>query len=213
MAETTLKKHTVTAETLKNLLFKSAVVYKNFEINETGYTGSTMGATKGGIEYNHEQEYGEVELDGAMVSVKGGQIKFGESCEVSMNVTEFTEGVVVDAMHLVLDDEYDGTRFNKYKTKSTLTDDDYLENIAVVGTLTSDKDIIMVIENPICLGALQLQTEDKKQATYKINYKCTASVEQTDLNHLPIYYYFPKEETTPTNQSLDGEELEETPTV
>lgn len=193
MGKTGLKKHNVTAESLNNLMFGAGAFYKNLKlpVEDSGtWTGTPLGATSGGGGVNITPEYTPVELDGATVFVKNGHVKTGEVANMKMNMTEFTLGVVKDVLHLVEDAEKAVKGFKCLKTKAMLDEADYLENIAFVGRLLDGRDVVVIMENAICTGALELETENKKQGTYEITYECTANIEQDDLEHLPVYVYF-----------------------
>lgn len=191
-----LKTHGITADTPKKLLFSAAVFYKNLKYEaEKGWGGTVFGATSGGTKILITPEYTPVELDGASVAVRGGQIKTGEKATVEANVTEFSEGIIVDTLHLV---EKEGETINGYKcyvSKRSLDDEDYLENIGVVGTLVSGEQIIVILPNALITSAFEVDTKNKTQATYAITAECHATFEQEDLEHLPYEIYYPQ---TPT---------------
>lgn len=186
-----LKSHGITAETPKNLLFSAAVLYKNLKWSETQWQGTVLGATSGGTKVSIAQEYMDAELDGATVKIKGAKNKVGEEASATGNFTEITEGILVDALHLekVTDPTVKG--FSHYKTKSLLVDEDYLENIGIVGTLNDGRQCIVIMENALCTSAFELDTKNKTQATYECVFECHATFEQDALNYLPIHIYFP----------------------
>lgn len=188
-----LKKHGISAITLGNLMFSAGTYYRNLKLTSDTWSGTVLGATSGGGGVTIEPTYESVELDGAHVAIKGGKIKTGEVGKIKMNMTEFTEGVIVPALHLVKSSTQDGEDYTKYETKSMLEDSDYDENIAFVGNLTDGRFAIVIMENALCISALELDPEDKKQATFEFEYECHAEVdENSNLDKLPIYVYFPK---------------------
>ena len=187
-----LKSHAITAETPKNLMFGAGVFYKNLTYTAEAWSGTVVGATSGGGKFNISQEYLDAELDGATVKVKGAKNKVGETATMDMNLTEFTEGVVVDALHLVEDTSESVTGYKKYQTKALLEDDDYLENIAFVGTLNDGRQIIVIMENALCTSAFEVETKNKTQAVYACTFECHGTFEQDDLMHLPVFIYFPQ---------------------
>lgn len=187
-----LKKHGITSATLENLMFSAGVYYKNLKWASNAWTGTPLGATSGGGKLNIEPEYVDAELDGATVAVKGAKQKLGEAGSMEINMTEFAEGLITEALHLEKDSSKTVTGFNVYKTKAALTDDDYLENIAFVGNLVDGRFVIVVMENSICTSALELEPKNKTQATFALTYECTADVSQDDLTVLPIWVYFPQ---------------------
>ena len=190
-----LKSHGINSTTTENLLFSAGAIYKNLKYEEeTGWNGTVLGATNGGITLSITPEYVDAEMDGASVPVKGAKIKVAETATMESNMTEFSEGVIKDSLHLEEDTTASITGYKKYISKRSISNDDYLENIAYVGTLVSGKQIIVILPNAICTSALELQGQNKTQATYTITFECTASFEQDDLEHLPYEIYYPQDE-------------------
>ena len=188
-----LKTHGITAETPEKLLFSAAVIYKNLKYEaEKGWAGTVLGATSGGTKIIITPEYTPAELDGASVSVKGAKIKTGEVANAEANVTEFSEGIIVDALHLVEDEGKTVNGYKCYKSKRSLDDEDYLENIGVVGTLVSGKQVIVILPNALITSAFEVETKNKEQATFAITAECHATFEQDDLEHLPYEIYYPQ---------------------
>lgn len=195
-----LKTHGITEKTPENLLFSAGAIYKNLSYEEfKGWTGTVLGATNGGITLAITPEYADAEMDGATVPVKGAKIKVSETATMESNMTEFSEGVIKESLHLIEDTSQSVTGYKKYIIKRSITQDDYLKNIAYVGTLVGGKQIIVILPNAICTSALKLQGQNKTQATYTITFECSASFEQDDLEHLPYEIYYPQDEVTPTN--------------
>ena len=188
-----LKTHGITENTPNNLLFSAGAIYKNLEYNsETGWSGTVLGATNGGIKFSITPEYVNAELDGASVSVKGTKIKVSETATMESNMTEFSEGIIKESLHLVEDTSSSITGYKKYISKRSLELNDYLKNISYVGALVSGQQIIVILPNAICTSALEVQGQNKTQATYTITFECTASFEQDDLEHLPYEIYYPQ---------------------
>jgi len=187
-----LKTHGITANSVKNLMFSSGAIYKNLEYTDNGWSGTVLGATNGGIKFSVTPEYVNAELDGASVSVKGAKIKVSETATLESNMTEFSENVIKDSLHLVEDTTATVTGYKKYISKRSLSDSDYLTNIAYVGALVSGEQIIVILPNAICTSALEVQGQNKTQATYTITFECTATFEQDDLEHLPYAIYYPQ---------------------
>lgn len=196
--ETGLKTHGITEATLQNLMFSAGAYYKNLKVptsEQTTWTGTPLGATSGGGGLTVEPEYLTAELDGATVTVKGATQKVGEVGKMKINLTELTEGLIADTLHLKEDATANVNGFKKYETRALITDDDYLDNIAFVGKLVDGRQVIVIMENAICLSAFELDTKDKEQAVFELEMTCTADINQDDLNHLPIHIYFPQVES------------------
>lgn len=159
----------------------------------TGWYGQILGATSGGGKVTIEPEYLDPEVDGATVLVRGLKQKVAETASMEVNLTEFKEGLIVDALHLVEDKQANVTGYKKYISKRSLSDSDYLDNVAFVGTKVNGEQIIIIFPNAIITGAFELEGKNKEQATYTVTAECTASFEQDDLEHLPYEIYYPSQ--------------------
>lgn len=191
MSDYALKTHGITADTPKNLLFSAGTFYKNLEYKTDTWVGDILGATSGGGKLSITPEYVDAELDGATVAVKGAKFKVGETASIEANFTEIMEGRVVEALHLQEDTTKTVTGYKIFKSKAILNDDDFLKNIAFVGTLTDGRQVIVILPNALCTSAFELEGKNKTQATYTCTFECHADITQDDLYHLPYEIYFP----------------------
>ncbi|MGL4484662.1 MAG: X2-like carbohydrate binding domain-containing protein [Anaerovoracaceae bacterium] len=199
-----LKSHGITKETPQNIMLSAGAYYKNLKYVETGaapgWSGDILGATSGGGKVAIAPEYMDLELDGASVKVRGGIQKVGETAQIEVNVTEFSKGLIVDSLHLVQDTSFKGEE-TKYVSKRTLDDEDYLDNIAWVGTLVDGRQAIVILPNALITSAFEVEGKNKNQATFSLTAECTASFEQSDLEHLPYEIYFPEKNRRPAEVS------------
>lgn len=192
---TAFKKHGITTETVKKLLLGAGVLYKNLKYDTTAKdwtNDGVLGATSGGIKFNWEATWLDVEVDGATVLVKGvSKQKVGETASLEGAMTEITADILTTALHMVKDTS-DDTGYDKYVSKENVTDDDYLENIAYVGTLSNGQNIIIILPNAICTEAFELEAKNAEQTTFSVKFECTADLENDTLNKLDIEIYYPK---------------------
>lgn len=188
-----LKKHGITNETIKNMILGAGVIYKNLKYSDTekAWSGTVLGATSGGIKFNYEAQWLDIEVDGATVLVKGvSKQKVGESATLEGQMTELTEDVLVNALHLVKDTSED-SEYTKYITKENVSETDYLDNVAYVGTLSNGKNIIIILPNAICTEAFEMETKNATQTTFAVKFECTADLENDQLNKLDVQIYYP----------------------
>lgn len=198
MADTmgNLKSHGITKDTPKNVLFGAGTFYKNLKYETDAWKGVVLGATTGGGKVSIEQEYKDLEIDGATVTVKGMKVKIAEKGIIECTMAEFAPGRVVDALHLVPDTTAPVKGYTKYVTKKQISEADYLENIAFVGELLDGRKAIVIMGNAICTAAFEIEGKNAEMSSYAITFESAADFSQNDLNHLPIAFYFP-EETAP----------------
>ena len=188
-----LKTHGITENTPKEILLGAGAYYKNLKYEEgTGWTGTILGATTGGGKVSITPEYMTIEADGATVKVRGLEKKVGETATMEINLLEFKEANLLQALHMVEDTSKSVEGYKVYKSVRDISDEDYLDNVAYVGTLTSGEQVIIIFENAIIEGAMELEPKNKEVSSMTITAECTASFEQDDLEHLPYYIYFPQ---------------------
>lgn len=187
-----LKKHGITETTPSELMFQSATIYKNLKFATNEWAGEVLGATSGGSKFSLVEEFADAEVDGALVKVKGLKVKTGETGTLEVNMTEFKEDVVKMALHLVEDATKTASGYKAYKTKALIDKaTDYLENIAIVGWLTSGKSVIFILPNAFCTSGIEVEPKDKEQATFTLTFEAHADITD-DLDHLPVEIYYPE---------------------
>ena len=192
MAAGALKTHGITTETVKNMILNACAVYKNVEFEElSGWKGEPLGATSGGTKFNWETQWLDIDVDGATVLVKGvSKQKVGESAYIEANMTELTEKILVDALHLEKDSGKTYKGFTTYKSKANIGETDYLKNIALFGTKSDGKKVLIILPNAICTEAFELETKNAEQSVFKVKFEATADVTSENLNKLDVQIIF-----------------------
>ena len=66
-----------------------------------------------------------------------------------------------------------------------------MRHVAYVGTLSSGKNIIIILPNALCTEAFELETKNATQSTFAVKFACTASLEKDQLNKLDLSIYYP----------------------
>lgn len=189
-----LKTHGITANTPQEILLGAGAYYKNLKYEEgTGWAGDILGATSGGGKVTIEPEYLDIEADGATVKVRGLTKKVAEVATMEINLLELNEANITQALHMKEDTSATVEGYKMYTSVRDINDEDYFDNVAYVGTLTSGKQVIVIFENAILTGAMELEPKNKEVSTFTITAECTASFEQDDLEHLPYKIYYPQD--------------------
>lgn len=207
-----LKTHGITQGTPREILLGAGAYYKNLKYVEgTGWQGTILGATQGGGKVSITPEYMTIEVDGATVKVKGLEKKVGETANMEINLLEIKESHLVEVLHMEEDTTKSVPGYKVYKSKRDIGEDDYFDNIAFVGTLTSGEQVIIIFENGIIEGALELEPKNKEVSVFTATVECTASFEQDDLEHLPYYIYYPQavDTTVYTQEQLEAKTIEQ----
>lgn len=193
-----LKKTGYSNTTAKNYLINAATIYTGVKYDgEAGeFTGTLHGATSGGVTLTVEQSYRDIEIDGTFhMKVKGNKVLESATATVTANMKELTAENIRKSLNGTIREAGDGEASEGYKvieTKRYLEDGDYIENMAIVGTLSgTDKPVIAILDNAISTGGLELGTEDNNEAVVEQTYEAHATVEQLDADQYPWRILFP----------------------
>ncbi|TWK08596.1 hypothetical protein CHCC20442_4309 [Bacillus licheniformis] len=206
-----LKKTGYTSSTAKNYLINAATIYTGVTYDATaGFTGTLHGATSGGVTLTIEQTYRDIEIDGTShMKVKGNKVLEAANATVTANMKELTAENIRKALNgTIREAEADEgpAGYRVIETKRYVEDDDYVDNIAVVGTLSgTDEPVIAILDNALATSGLELGTEDNNEAVVEQTYEAHATVEQLDADQFPWRILFPTvdgvEETAGTTGS------------
>lgn len=189
----TIGKHGVTTETPKNILLGAGTFHKNFAWDSSAkkWAGTCIGATSGGGKVNITGEYVDLDLDGALVLVKGMTVKQGGTASMEVNLAEISTDNIKLATNFT-EGTSDAEGYDMLIDKANLTENDYTDGFAFVGkTANGEKDIIIIFESALCKEAFELEGKKKEQSVLKVKMECYAE-NDGDLDTLPIKIYYPK---------------------
>lgn len=149
-----------------------------------------LGATNGGNKLSIVPEITPIEVDGAVVEIKGLNQKTGETGTLEVNLAQHTIDSIKRA---IVGKEVDSLvkGYTQIQTKSLIELSDYLDNIAYVGTMTDGTEIIAILENAICTGGLAIDAKNKETAVVATTFKSTADFASGVFDTLPIYIFYP----------------------
>ncbi|MDE6975016.1 MAG: hypothetical protein K2P38_18300 [Lachnospiraceae bacterium] len=149
-----------------------------------------LGATSGGNKLSIVPEITPIEVDGAVVEIKGLNQKTGESGTLEVNLAQHTEESLKRA---IVGKEVESLipGYKQIQTKSLIELSDYLDNIAYVGSMTDGTEIIVIMENAICSSGLEMDTKNKETSTVKTVFKATADFNSGVYDTLPVYIFYP----------------------
>ena len=193
-----LKKTGYSDTTSKNYLINAATIYTGVKYDDVAgdFTGTLHGATSGGVTLTVEQSYRDIEIDGTShMKVKGNKVLESATATVTANMKELTAENIRKSLNGTIREAVVGEALVGYQvieTKRYLEDGDYIENMAIVGTLSgTDKPVIAILDNAISTGGLELGTEDNNEAVVEQTYEAHATVEQLDADQYPWRILFP----------------------
>ena len=186
-----LGKHGISANTPGSILLGAGTYHKNLKFESGKWTGDCIGATSGGGKVSIVGEFVDLELDGALVKVKGLTVKQGGTASMEINFVELsTDMLKTTTLFEVGESDADG--FSMLKDKAHITEGDYLENFGFVGmTADGSKQIIIIFDYAICTSGLELEGKNKENSVIKATLEACADIEG-DLDALPVRIYYPE---------------------
>lgn len=182
----------VTENTPKNILFGAGTIHKNLKYtsNAWNFEESIIGATSGGSKLTITPEITTIDADGALVAVKGLNVKTGEVANMEINLLELTKDIIKTAVIGKNGTSSDNT-YDLIESKSDIEEGDYFDNIAFVGKTVAGKNIIVILDNALCTSGLETEGKNKEGSVGKYTFSCHADLD-SDLDTLPYHIYYPK---------------------
>lgn len=151
---------TLTVEQIGSIVIDAGLVYKNYgELNE-----KMIGVTRGGNTFNVEPEYKEVERDGARGKEKGLKRLINLDVQLTTNMQSLTKENIKDALGCA---KVDG---NTVKSKIDIVDDDYLDNITIVGETMAGEFVKITIFNAFADEGIEIALEDKEETVVETTF-------------------------------------------
>ena len=183
-------KHGVSTTTPSNILLGAGTWHKDLKFEGNKWTGTCIGATSGGGKIAISGELKDIELDGALVKVKGLTVKQGGTATAEVNFAELSNDVLKLGT-LFTEGTSDAEGYTMLVDKANITEGDYLENFGFVGeTADGSKQIIVIFEHALCTSGLEVEGKAKENAVVKLTLEACASIEG-NLDTLPVKIYYP----------------------
>lgn len=188
-----IKSSGITAKTPGNILLGAGTIHKGFKFDAStkkwNFTESLIGATSGGNKLEITPSVQTIEVDGALVKVKGLDVKQGETVKLEINLIELTPEIIKAAViGQAGNSELEG--YSLIESKSQIEEGDYFENIAFVGKKIDGTPIIAILDNALCTSGLSLEGKNKEGAVPKYTFECYQEI-TGDLTILPYHIYYP----------------------
>lgn len=180
-------------KTMDHLILDAGAVYKNFGLSDQ----AILGATSGGNEFDAKAKIRQIAVDGVKAAnAKGLEVIDSITTTLKCSFLEMTEEILAAALIADIDTASD-PNYDIITGKIVIEDSDYIQNLAWVGTISgSNKPVVIVIYNALCLDGLQLKTQDSKDNVLDVTF--TAHADPSQPKNLPYKIYYPKLSDTPT---------------
>lgn len=185
----------ITANTPQNIMLGAGTIHKGFTLTDGkwNFEESLIGATSGGSKFSIVPEYMQIEVDGALVKVKGLQQKVGEVGTMEVNFVEMTPELLKMCVigDSAVSTDYEG--YTEITSRARIVESDYIKNLAYVGKKTDGTPIIIIFEQAICTSGLEVEGKNKEAGIFKGVFECVADL-TPEADTLPWRILYP----TPT---------------
>lgn len=185
-------KHGVSATTPQNILLGAGTIHKDFKWSSESskWEGEIIGATSGGNSVEIKGEIKDIELDGALVKVKGLAVMQGGTATMEVSFAEISEDVLKIGMIGEVSTS-DVTGYTMVTPKASISEGDYVENFAFVGKTANDaKDIIVIFESALCTSGIKIEGKAKENSVINLTLEAYAENEG-NLDTIPVKIYYP----------------------
>lgn len=183
-------KHGVSETTPKDILLGAGTYHKGLKFANGKWEGTCVGATSGGGKVSIEGEYVVIELDGALVLVKGLTVKQGGKASMEVSIAELSGDNIKMATNFT-EAESDADGYALFVDKPNIEEGDYLDNFGFVGkTADGKKNLIIIFESALCKSAFELEGKNKENTVLKVVLDAYAE-NAGDLDTLPVKIYYP----------------------
>lgn len=184
----------VTDSTPKNIMFGAGTIHKNLTFDASSkkwnFDESILGATQGGSKISIKPEFTDIDVDGALVPVKGLKVKTGETATMEFNFLEVTQDILKMAL-VGTDGESVDEAYNVIESTAFITEGNYLDNVAFVGQTLDGRNIIVIMDNALCTSGFESNGKNKEAGVFTCTFECHADL-SSDMDTLPYHIYFPK---------------------
>ncbi|MGE7689678.1 hypothetical protein ACQKMI_10720 [Lysinibacillus sp. NPDC097214] len=194
----TLNTRNYSGDIVNRIMLDAGAIYINTKFVDGKFTGTALGATQGGNEFSLDTEIRSIGVDGVKGLAKGLNVKETETPKLKVNLLEITARNLALAIAGSNLDTTSDQAYDILTGKSSISLDDYLDNIAFVGRLgveEGNKPVIIVVENVLQLDPIAIKTTDKGEVVLALNFTGHYADENI-LNGTPPYkIYYPKAKT------------------
>lgn len=191
-----LKSSGITENTPKNIMLGAGTIHKGLKLvnGAWNFAESLIGATSGGGKVSIVPEVKDVEVDGALVAVKGLRIKTGEKASIEVNFVEMTAEILkmVTIGEVALSTDYEG--YTEITSKARIEEGDYIEHFAYIGKKTDGTPIIIIFDQCICTSGLEVEGKNKEAGVFAGTFECVADI-SPEADTLPWHILYPTPKT------------------
>lgn len=159
-----------------SLLLDAGAFFKDFKVGVDTYTtakaaGKCLGATQKGGEFSTKSNIRRLEIDGVKTRTKGDTLIDGWECYIKATFIEMTKEMLMCSLGAADEKTAAVDGYDKITGRSTILDEDYIENITWVGCLLGeDKPVIIQVYNGFNENGLTMAVADKDNAKLEVQF-------------------------------------------
>lgn len=174
-----------TSGMLKHLMMNAGAVYSNYGTA----TEALMGATSGGCEFSAIPKTRDIAVDGVKNAFRGGTQISSVDVLLLVNFLEVTP-LILQAALLANLDTTTNAGYTTLTATTDIEDDNYIDNIALVSTLSANgAPIIIIIYNALSEGGLKFANKDNADNLIPTTF--TGHCTLDDITLLPYEIRYP----------------------
>ncbi|MBU3176092.1 hypothetical protein KPL47_06885 [Clostridium estertheticum] len=174
----------LTSGTLQHLLVDAGAVYKNYALaNE-----ALIGATSGGNEFDIKPKTRDIKVDGIKGTVKGLTQLVSTEVTLKVNMLEITTDTLKMALMADVDTE-SNPDYDIITGKNNIELSDYIDNIALVGTISgSTLPIVIILKNAISTDGIKFSNKDAADNLLPITFTANVDPKVPKASVYEIHY-------------------------
>ena len=134
-------------------------------------------------------EFKDIEVDGALVKVKGLAVKIGETATMETNMVELSADWIKTAIV-----GQDGTStiegYDVIESKRQLEEGDYITNFGYIGKKMDGTPIIIIFDYALCTSGFSAEGKNKENGVFPATFECYAEL-SPEADILPYHIYTP----------------------
>lgn len=197
----------ITAGTPKRVVFGAGVYAHNLPWDSVPTAeevkAGLIGATNGGGTVTITPELIDLEIDGALVKVRGLTQKGGETATMETNMAEISPEYLAKTVIGKASTTEDG-KFDVIDSKAKLEDSDYFTGFGYIGQMLDGRALMVIFKNALVTEGFEMEAQNKEQVTIPMTVECFSDIEEADdLEKLPYKIYIEKEDGSVAPANVD----------
>ncbi len=153
------------------------------DINDVSNTSeSCLGLTRGANINIGDDELRNIEADGQLGMVKGGQRITDIQPSVQLTLLQWNKEIITSLKRFLIDETQ--TNIKTYRPKGILEEQDYIDKLVGIGKLVDGSFVRIILENAIVNQLPSFDLTDKDEVAYPITFMGT--YDSADSKNVPI---------------------------